>query len=109
MSWLPRGDLEASAQNRKWLASTKGKFVPFRPEGSLHPWPSDGAGAPAVPVCICVPKFPRSGERRHQAGQPRPPSSSKVTVTCQAHPEKASALYRQSPDFPNWKLWSPRW
>lgn len=82
MSRLPRGDLEATTQNRKWLASTKGKFVPCRPEGSLHPWPSEGAGAPAVTVCICVAKFPGFGKGRHQADQPRPSSSSQVTVTC---------------------------
>lgn len=34
-----------------------------------------------------------------------------ITGHCdmQAHPEKASALYRRSPDFPSWKLRSPRW
>lgn len=37
MSWLPGGDLEATAQNRKWLASTRASLSPVEQRGlSTH-------------------------------------------------------------------------
>lgn len=95
------------SSEQEMLASTKGKFVPYRQRGLYtHDFPM---GWGHQHLCICVPEFPGFGKRRHQASQPRPPSSSQVIVTCQAHPGKASASDRQSPDFRSWRLQSPRW